>query len=309
MKLNKIFALGLATLSLAACSNDKEEVTFNTLPGATVEMGQPEITVKENYGLFNVPIYVSGDRNGCVTVTVAVRETGDNPAVEDGRFYITTKTLNIPANVTEGNIEIATVDISESTAEPDMTCEIYIADVKYATLAGREYTTLTIEDKGIAPLPDQMPTKWAGSAVLKTDDNGNATETADWTSQMSVAEPDSVNEWPFLTFDNFLASEFGGSSSLTIGMDYRYNKAIGWGDFFIPAGYVIGKLNFGSQLGVCDVAIKISGSVERGELKGKWNDDFTAISFAGTSSYLEVLQNGNDVGYWKEFNDMMLRAK
>ena len=55
MKINKIFALLLAATLFAACSDDDNDWNNGN---ATVSMGQTEISVKENKGIFNVPIEV-----------------------------------------------------------------------------------------------------------------------------------------------------------------------------------------------------------------------------------------------------------
>ena len=73
MKLSKILAIGLAVLTMTACSDD-DEFNFNSDGNVTVDMAQPSITLKENKGYFNVPVVVSGEANGYVQVTVEVQE-------------------------------------------------------------------------------------------------------------------------------------------------------------------------------------------------------------------------------------------
>lgn len=57
MKLSKILAIGLAVLTMTACSDD-DEFNFNSDGNVTVDMAQPSITLKENKGYFNVPVVV-----------------------------------------------------------------------------------------------------------------------------------------------------------------------------------------------------------------------------------------------------------
>ena len=88
MKLTKIFAIALAAIMTTACSDD-EEMTYNTEGGVIVEMAETNVTVKENHGLFTVPMVITGERNGYITVTVECTETGDDPAIENRHYFLT----------------------------------------------------------------------------------------------------------------------------------------------------------------------------------------------------------------------------
>lgn len=75
MKYIKLFML-LAVVSLfAACSSDDD---FNTKE-ATVSFASDSVVTKESAGIVNIPISVTGVRNGNVTVTVRLRRRVSTP--------------------------------------------------------------------------------------------------------------------------------------------------------------------------------------------------------------------------------------
>ena len=63
MKLNKIFAIALAALTLTACSDDDDNNFLggvNSAKGVTVEMGNSQFTAQESEEFFYVPVAVRG---------------------------------------------------------------------------------------------------------------------------------------------------------------------------------------------------------------------------------------------------------
>lgn len=95
MKLNKIFAIALAALTLTACSDDDDINTANV----TVNMQKTEIEVSEDFSTgtyYYVPVEVTGESNGPVRVTVKVEGVGSTPATEGDDYVITSKTIVIP---------------------------------------------------------------------------------------------------------------------------------------------------------------------------------------------------------------------
>lgn len=115
MKYFKSFIL-LAAMSLfVACSSDDE--SYNSNEGVTAGFATDSLIMKENSGIFNIPIVIEGQRNGEINLTVQVLPTdGSNQAVEDQHFLITTKNLRLPQDTTATsilNVQIKTVDDQE----------------------------------------------------------------------------------------------------------------------------------------------------------------------------------------------------
>jgi len=181
MKYIKIFALALATFSLTACSDSDD---YNSAAGVTVEMAQSEITVKENTGLFNVPLKVTGDANGPIKVQVKVEGIGNNPASPfqenngswSGDYIVTSETLNIPVDVKSVAVEINTVDNTEENE--NKTFAVSIVSVEGASTGALASTTVTIKDNDSFPY-DKVQGSWKFSFA---DYNGNL---ANWNVTIS----------------------------------------------------------------------------------------------------------------------------
>ena len=112
MKYIKLFML-LAVVSLfAACSSDDDYNTNET----TVSFANNAITTKESAGIVNIPINVTGLRNGDISLRIVTEEVGENPAKEDVNYMITDKTLTLKADTLQSgviNVEVKMVDDNE----------------------------------------------------------------------------------------------------------------------------------------------------------------------------------------------------
>lgn len=173
MKYLKILALALGAFVMTSCSNDDK---VNSTSGVTVEMGESEITVKENAGAFSVPVKVTGDPNGPVRIKVKVEASGNNPALPfeerdgkwSGNFIVTSETLNIPADEKVANIEISTVDDLEENA--DRTFIITIESAEGATIGNVASTIVTLKDNDSVPY-EKVQGAWKFNY---TDASGNS---------------------------------------------------------------------------------------------------------------------------------------
>ncbi|MCD8237335.1 MAG: hypothetical protein LUD00_11990 [Prevotellaceae bacterium] len=164
--MKKIFLLIAACTGLlfTSCGDDEK---FNT-GDAVVSMGQAEYSVKENKGLFSVPLSVTGTQNGPIEVTVGVTATDDN-CVEDTHYLITSKTVTIPASKTTGRTEIKLVD--DHIINEDHTFDLNITNVKGAKLNSTLATThVTILDNDDIPY-DRMGGSWTVTATNLMSEN------------------------------------------------------------------------------------------------------------------------------------------
>lgn len=163
MKYVKFFAASLSLLLLAACS-DKEE--FNTATGVTVEMAQSEMTVKENQGLVEIPLKVTGEANGPISVKVEVKGAGNIPAepyeerngVWSGNYVVSSETLNIPAGETSVSVEINLLDDLDETG--DRAIEVTIVSCEGASIGSVNSTYVTISDNESMPVYDMIQGTW-----------------------------------------------------------------------------------------------------------------------------------------------------
>lgn len=280
MKYNKIFALLLATAAFAGCS--KEDISWNS-SDATVGMGQAELVVKENKGMVNVPLVVDGELNGPVEVTVEVAEVGENPAMEDVHYIVTSKSYVIAEDATEGKIEFKTID--DADINEARTFVITIKSANGATVSETANSTVVTLKDNDSQFYEKLQGKWKWSA-----NNGGQS----WNVTILGAEEgeDGYNEVLYVT-------GVGGSSATSMTMFYSYDVATKTGYVYIPFGYVFGQLNF-SGIGICDVVTitAVDGYVSlEGGLIGTWNEDFTEITFEENKTmYGGVFQNGSFLG-------------
>lgn len=184
MKLNKIFAIALAALTLTACSDDDNNNFLggvNTASGVTVEMGNSQFATQENEEYFYVPIAVNGETNGKVVVTVEIRQatlgTDQEAAVEGTHYVVTSKTVNIAAGETTGFIEIAN-NWEKGVINNDRLFDITIVKAQGATIGAQSTCTVNIENV------DDAYTMMAGTWKLTCKDQTGAEQ--EWTIDMQT---------------------------------------------------------------------------------------------------------------------------
>ncbi len=144
MKLNKIYAIALAALTLTACSDD-DDTSYNTASDVTVSMEEATMSVPEdNSGIINVPVVVSGKANGIIKVTVEVQGVGSNPAKADEHYILTSDYIYIPDDQTDGNIEFHATGDDEINENREFS--IKIVNVEGAKVGTQATTTVTLVD-------------------------------------------------------------------------------------------------------------------------------------------------------------------
>ena len=278
MKLYKLSAFVLATAIFASCS--EEELSWNS-SAATVSMEQAELVYKENKGMVNVPIVVDGELNGPVEVTVEVAEVGENPAMEDVHYIVTSKTVLIPADATSGKIEFKTVD--DADINEARTFVINIKSVNGATVGETASTTVTLKDND-SQFYEKLQGRWKMTSSAGT-----------WNINIIGAEEgeEGYNEV-------FQVTGIMGYDWTSMTMFYNYDVATKTGYVYIPFGYIFAEgVDFGSP-GVCDVATGtvVDGYINfDGGILGTWNEDFTEITFEDKLLYGFLLDNGAPNGY------------
>lgn len=298
MKFLKIFAIALAAVGFAACSDNDTE--WNTAADVTVEMGSASVSYKEARGLITIPIVVNGEANGDILVTVAAEETGANPAQDDVHFYMTTKSIVLNPGTDTYNFEIIIGD-DELINDP-RTCDIKIVDVKGATIGAQNFTALTIRDND-ADFYDKLTGKWTLNAL-----DAKTGEPLTYNVVITGGDEDEpgsgYNEW--LTF-----SIINQGVSLDYQANYFYDKETNEGYLELPFGQSGAQVNF-SGLGVCDVVLMWSDDTyvyEDGSAIMTWDSTFKKLSVesslaaqGGTNLWYLGVFSGNDfMGGWGRF--------
>lgn len=285
MKLTKIFAVVLATLSITACSDDDKSYPVNTASGVTVEMGETEITVVENQGLFSVPIVVNGDPNGYITVTVDVVDgeyddvNETEPAIDDAHYYVTTKTIRIAPDTKVANIEVSTQDNDEE----NLTRVFYmnIKSVEGATVANDNYTQINIKNKSLF---NKLGGKWIATGL---DYDGNPIE---YECTMVATDPNETT----CTLRGIFGYDW---MELTFMFDYDRDTGVANLDLVYGATIAAG-VSFGDPIGQADlVAVGLSGETS-GLLPGVMNEDLTVAAFEENNGVtFGIFKNGSSTGY------------
>lgn len=270
MKYFKIFMLMMATVAFAACSSDDDG--WNGSGDAVVSMANQEITWKENKGSSTpvyVPITVTGERNGNVQVTVQVKETGENPAMDDIHYIITSKTVVIPADATQGKIELRTVD--DNDINENRTFTMTIVDAKGATISSTNASTLITLKDNDSEFYEKLMGKWTLTGV-------------NWTGQTAYS-------WN-VTIEGYEEGEEGYNKDLWISgmmgydwayadLEYHFDTTTKQGhvDFVFPS-LCAEEVDFGLG-GYNDVMLyrRNGNSLDTEPIVGHWNDDFTEVTF------------------------------
>ncbi len=279
----------LAATMATACSDDDNDWNSSDV---TVNMLQEVVNVKENKGIFNVPVVVEGEMNGAVEVTVEVAESGSNPAMDDVHYYVTSKTIVISAESGQANIEISTVDNDEINEPREFT--VTIVDAKGATIGDPATTTVVVKDNDAA-FYEKLMGKW----TLTTADG--------YSYPVEIVGFEEGEEG----YDEVLyVVGILGYNWTTLELTYHYDIATQKGYLEIPYGSLFAEgVNF-TGLGVMNVYAggavispegKIQGPVFDGSTLGEWDADFKNITFAQSDIiFLWVVDPASNgvMGYW-----------
>lgn len=148
MKYLKLFFLMAALLPFfTSCSEDDDVNTTE----CTVGFESDAIKINETAGITQIPINVSGYRNGPVKVVIETEPVGENGAIEGTHYRITDKTLNLNSDTLSTgviNVEVQIVDDSE--VNENCLFKLKIVSAEGAKTAIAE-TTVTIVDNESNP--------------------------------------------------------------------------------------------------------------------------------------------------------------
>ncbi len=226
----------MAVVSLfAACSDDDN---YNSKSDVTLEFAQTELTVKESSGIVNIPVKVSGARNGEVAFTVNAKEVGDNPAKEDEHFMITDKSLKLKVDTLKDgvvNVEVKMVDNEEINETRSF--ELDITSVNGATLGEHKSVLVTIRDN-----ESLFYEKFFGTWTLSAKDADGAPLTCDITIS---GETDEENP----DYNNVLTAEAPGLFNVGVELDcawhfrYTYDERTQIGTLGFICGEMIASFN------------------------------------------------------------------
>lgn len=264
----------------AACSDD--DSSWNTAADVTVNMKpienkNPEddtLRVKENVGIFNVPIVVAGTTNGPVKVNVSVKETGTNPAKKDVNYLVTDTTIVITEG--KGNVEIKAVD--DDDINEARTFDVTIVSAEGAKLGNHLTTPVKLRDND-----SEFYDKLQGTYTMTSVGFRGAQS---WTVTIKGDGEDDVDD-----YNGHYLYVYGmmGYSFTTAVLTYNYDNATKAGS--VTFGN-LGQYNFaeGLDFGTGDTNMSVrllnlnGTSLSNTPISGTWSADFKTITFTPSAT-------------------------
>ena len=288
MKQIKLLMLAAMASLFVACSND--DVEYNSNDGVTVEFEQTTMQVRETENVFNVPIKVSGKRNGNIRLRITAAETGENPAVENVNYIITDKTLNLNTDTLENNtinVEIKAIDDSETNN--DRTFTITIAEADGAEIGTANTATVTILNND--GFYEAMFGEWTFNAVEVNPETGSQVMKQ---YDMTISGPTDTTD---PAYEQVLTATISGmegtTTDVTVQLAYSFDVLehggmLGWvvGQDPVTVGSDGTPLNFLFNPGD---GLYIGGTFNGTWMLGSNGEPTNEVSFGSTMLYLGAI--------------------
>lgn len=306
MKLNKIFAIALAALSMTACSDDDSDC--NTAAGVSVQMKEMTMEISEDMEsgkYYTVPVAVLGEANGPIVVKFEVQGTSESPAIEDEHYIITSKTLVIPAGTHESGIEF--YPVGDDIQNDDRQFIVTITSVEGATLGAQNTCVVTLKDN-----ESLLPNAYAnmqGAWTFKASDDG---EDVSFTVNCIGFPESNENYLRYLVFTGWLGDP-EAMAVAAFSFDAATNQAI----ISFPLGQWIREdVNF-QGLGVGDVLLASvaytsqgASLVASGSISATVSEDYKSIQFSESAELIgAIFIGGNFTGYTNFWWDTMSMSR
>lgn len=233
MKYIKLFMLLTFVSLFAACSSDDD---YNT-KDATISFASATITTKESAGMINIPVNITGARNGNVSFVIQAEEVGDNPAKEDVNYMITDKTLNLVADTLEsGVVNVETKIIDDDDLNADRTFKLTIVSANGAKIGENASTVVTIRDNESA-IYEQFFGTWKLTGTLE-----NSNGTSEFSKDVTITgETDEDNP----DYNNILTASSTAMLNVGVNLDcdwhfrYSFNQETKQGTLGFICGEVV----------------------------------------------------------------------
>lgn len=245
MKYIKLFILMAAALPFfTSCSEDDNEVNTRE---CTVGFESNAVTLDETAGYAQIPIAVSGHRNGPVRVTIEAAPTGTENAVEGTHYMITDKTLNLNADTLDTgtiNVEVKVIDDREINDDRQFTLTITSAEGAEITT---QQTTVTISDND-GDFYRAFAGTWTINAMTPvTNSSGQVIGEEPYTASVEITaasenEPD---------YENYLSASCAGMFDIGVSVDcnWRFHYTFDSSSMQGTIGFVLGDeiASYGGQ--------------------------------------------------------------
>lgn len=154
MKIKFLSILALGTFAFVSCTDDSDYDKTNTAPGVTVEMKETMMRFSEdqasNTSFFFIPIVVNGEANGNIDVTVELASVGEDGAIEDTHYIMTSKQVTIVPGEQSVNLEF--YPKGNDVINDDRSFNVTISNVKGASIgANSTCEVVLVDNEGMLP--------------------------------------------------------------------------------------------------------------------------------------------------------------
>ena len=234
--IKSLILLAAAVPFFASCEDDDVNSAQCTLgfASSTVEISEA------SSGYLQIPINVTGKRNGPIHVTIEATPAGQNGAVEGENYIITDKTLNLNADTLSTgtiNVEVKVIDDREINDDRQFTLTITSAEGAEITT---QQTTVTISDND-----GDFYRAFAGTWTINakepvTNDEGYVIGEQDYTANVEITaasenDPD---------YENYLSASSVGMFNIGISVDcnWRFHYTFDMDSMQGTLGFVLGDV-------------------------------------------------------------------
>lgn len=280
---------------------------------------ETEYSIKENKGLFYIPITVSGEQNGPVELTISVSST-DTDCKEDVNYLITSKSIIINPKKKVANVEIKAID--DRKINDDRHFSLHIESANGASISSTNATAnITIADNDNIPY-ERMAGTWTVSAINLLTESG--AEPISWDMNLNIVEEDNpeygslITATPWAVFDGSIPVFDEEGTTLQHTMTFHHNETTGKTTVDMKMGTIMASnLNFGkgedgtdlSAASIRTATMGMTGLNYSTTITGVVNESFDEIVFSNPIYILVYSTAGNPYMYYGGFDNITLRFK
>ena len=231
--IKSLILLAAAVPFFASCEDDDVNSAQCTLgfASSTVEISEA------SSGYLQIPINVTGKRNGPIHVTIEATPAGQNGAVEGENYIITDKTLNLNADtLSTGTINVEVKIINDNEINDDRSFNLTIASVEGAEVS-TQTTQVTIIDDDKDPYFNFFGT-WYFNAT-GSDANGQPAPIA---ALVTVDGATSMSDAAYGRRLTFTSTEILTGAEVVWTMNYSLDAATNTGTLAFPCGDNLGQV-------------------------------------------------------------------
>lgn len=320
-KILTIIAVFTTALAFTSCSNDKDVNTENV----TIAFENSALAVKENKGLFYVPIVADGKQNGPIELDIEIIEN-DPQCKKDVNFLVTSTHLIMPQaknedEVKKVNVEIMAID--DRVINPDRTFQLRIVRAKGAAISNTAgCVDITMTDNDNIPY-ERMSGTWIVEATNMLSETGNVPVT--WTTTLTTIDDENdpsymstITMSPWQTWDGQIPTLDQDGWTLSHPLTFHYNETTKVATVDLALGTIMASgLDFGEAQGgvsLTNCTIRsatqgITGQTYSGVMVGTVSPDFDEIKFSLPVMGIIFTQGGTPYQYMFAYNNITMKLK